>query len=139
MPRPYPSEFRERALELVRAGRTVVDVSATLGIVQSCLYRWKQQDLIDRGVKPASGRAPSAELAAANRRIRELEEENKILRKAAAAIEQVVLPKDRFRLVDELHADGVRIRKACFVLGVSTSGCYEGKSRAPSTRSIRHA
>lgn len=48
MPRPYPSEFRERALELVRAGRTVVDVAATLGIAQSCLYRWKQQDLASR-------------------------------------------------------------------------------------------
>lgn len=35
MPRPYPSEFRERALELVRSGRTVVDVAATLGIAQS--------------------------------------------------------------------------------------------------------
>ncbi len=89
-------------------------------------------------MRPTSGRAPSAELAAANRRIRELEEENKILRKAAAAVEQVVPPKDRFRLVDELHADGVRIRKACFALGVSTSGYYEWKSRAPSTRSIRH-
>lgn len=51
MPRPYPSEFRERALELVRLGRTVVDVAATLGIAQSCLYRWKQQDLVDRGKK----------------------------------------------------------------------------------------
>lgn len=139
MPRPYPSEFRERALELVKSGRTVVDVAATLGIAQSCLYRWKQQDLVDRGVRPASGRAPSAELAAANKRVRELEEENKILRKAAAAVEQVVPPKDRFGLVGELHADGVRIRKACFALGVSTSGYYEWKSRAPSTRSIRHA
>ena len=139
MPRPYPSEFRERALELVRSGRTVVDVAATLGIAQSCLYRWKQQDLVDRGLRPPSGRAPSAELTAANRRIRELEEENKILRRAAAAVEQVMPPKERFRLVGELHADGVRIRKACLTLGVSTSGYYEWKSRAPSTRSIRHA
>lgn len=139
MPRPYPSEFRERALELVRSGRAVVDVAAALGIAQSCLYRWKQQDLVDRGLRPSSGRAPSAELAAANRRIRELEEENKILRKAATAVEQVVPPKDRFRLVGELHADGVRVRKACLALGVSTSGFYEWKSRAPSTRSIRHA
>lgn len=107
----------------------MVDVAVTLGIAQSCLYRWKQQDLADRGVKPASGRAPSAELAAANRCIRELEEENTILRNAAAAVEQVVPPKDRFRLVDELHADGVRIRKACFALGVSTSGYDEWKYR----------
>lgn len=122
MPRPYPSEFRERALELVRSGRTVVDVAATLGIAQSCLYRWKQQDLLDRGVRPTSGRAQSAESAAANRRIRELEEESKILREAAAAVEAVVPPIDRFRLVGELHADGVRVRKACYALGVSTSG-----------------
>ncbi|MFS0792874.1 transposase [Microbacterium sp. 1P10AE] len=139
MPRPYPSVFRERALKLLRAGRTVADAAVTLGIAQSCLYRWKQQDLIDRGMKPAIGHAPSAELAAANRRIRELEEENKILRKAVAAVEQVVLPKDRFRLVDELHPDGVRIRKACCALGVSTSEYYDWRSRAPATRSIRHA
>ncbi|WP_353477559.1 transposase [Microbacterium sp. zg-YB36] len=118
MPRPYPSEFRERALELVRSGRTVVDVAATLGIAQPCLYRWKQQDFVDRGMRPPSGRASSAELTAANRRIRELEEENKILRRAVAAVEQVVPPKDRFRLVGELHADGVRSRKACLALGV---------------------
>lgn len=131
MPRPYPSEFRERALELVRSGRSVVDVAAALGIAQSCLYRWKQQDLVDRGLKPATGRATSAELAAANRRIRELEEENKILRKAAAAVDQVVPPTERFRLVGELHADGVRIRKACLALGVSTSGYYECTSGSP--------
>jgi putative transposase len=139
MPKPYPSEFRERALELVRSGRAVVDVAAALGIAQSCLYRWKQQDLIDRGLKSSTGRVASAELSAAHRRIRELEEENKILRKAAAAVEQVVPPKARFRLVDELHADGVRVRRACLAMGVSTSGYYEWKSRSPSIRSIRHA
>lgn len=35
MPRPYPSEFRERALELVRSGRTVVDVAAALGMARA--------------------------------------------------------------------------------------------------------
>lgn len=47
-------------------------------------------------------------------------------------------PKERFRFVAELHADGVRVRQACYALGVSTSG-YEQKTRAPSARSIRHA
>ena len=50
MPRQYSTEFRERALELVRSGGTVVDVPAMLGIAQLCLYRWKQQDLIGRGM-----------------------------------------------------------------------------------------
>ena len=136
MPRPYPPEFRQRALDLVRSGRPIPEVAELLGIAESCLYRWKRQDLVDRGLKPA---AESAELVAARRKIRALEEENKILRKAAAAVEQVVPPKERFRLVAELNADGVRVRQACCSLGVSTSGFYEWKSRAPSARSVRHA
>lgn len=32
MPRPYPTEFRERALELLRSGRTVVETAELLGI-----------------------------------------------------------------------------------------------------------
>lgn len=139
MPRPYPAEFRERALELVRSGRTVVETAELLGIAQSCLYRWKQLDLVDRGLKPDSARVESRTLAVAKARIRDLEEEVKILRKAAEAVEQVVPPKERFRLVDELHADGVRVRRACQALGVSTSGYYEWRGRAPSARSIRHA
>ena len=139
MPRPYPPEFRQRALDLVRSGRPVPEVGRLLGVAESCLYRWKRQDLVDRGLKPGTGQAESAELAAARKKIRDLEEENKILRMAAAAVEEVVPPKERFRLVAELHGDGVRVRQACYALGVSTSGYYEWKSRAPSARSIRHA
>ena len=105
MPRPYPPEFRQRALDLVRSGRSVPEVAELPGIVESCLYRWKRQDLIDRGLKPGTSRAESAELAAARQKIRDLEEENKILRKAAAAVEQAVPPKDRYRRVAELHGD----------------------------------
>jgi transposase-like protein len=139
MPRPYPPEFRQRALDLVRSGRPVPEVAGLVGIAESCLYRWKRQDLIDPGLKPGTSQAESAELAAARQRIRDLEEENKILRKAAAAVEEVVPPKERYRLVAELHADGVRVRQACYALGVSRSGYYEWKTRAPSARPVRHA
>ena len=63
----------------------------------------------------------------------------KILRKAAAAVEAVVPPKDRYRLVAELHGDGVRIRRSCHALAVSRSGYYAWAARAPSLRAIRHA
>jgi transposase InsO family protein len=53
MPRPYPPEFRQRALDLVRSGRSIPEVAGLLGIAQPYLYRWKQQDLIDRGLKAA--------------------------------------------------------------------------------------
>jgi transposase-like protein len=139
VPKPYPPAFRRQALDLVASGRTARDVAASLGIAESCLYRWKSRELIDRGLKAGIGTRESTELAAARRRIRDLEDEVKILRKAAAAVEEVVPPKVRFRLVAELAADGVRVEHACLTLGVSRSGYYEAKSRAPSARAIRHA
>ena len=30
MPRPYPPEFRQRALDLVRSGRSVAEVTTTI-------------------------------------------------------------------------------------------------------------
>jgi hypothetical protein len=57
------------------------------------LYGWKSRDLIDRGLKPGTGTSESAELAAAERRIRELEDVVKILRKAAAAVETRCCPQ----------------------------------------------
>ena len=112
MPRPYPPEFRQRALNRVRSGRSVPEVSQLLGIAESCLYRGKKQDLVDRGLESGTSRAESAELVAARQKIRDLEEENKILRKAAAAVREVVPPKERYRLVAELHGEGVRVRQA---------------------------
>jgi transposase-like protein len=117
--RPCPPVFRQRALDLVASGRPV---PRSPGCSESCLYRWKKQDRVDRGLEPGTSRAESAELVAARQKIRDLEEEVKILRKAAAAVEQVVPPKDRCRLVAELHGDGAPLRRACYALGVSASG-----------------
>ena len=73
MPRTYDPEFRRRVVELVRAGRPVRVVAAELGLAQATVYRWKAQDLIDRGVKPGLSTIEQGELAAARRRIQELE------------------------------------------------------------------
>jgi putative transposase len=45
----------------------------------------------------------------------------------------------RFRLVQELAADGVPVAVACRVLRVSTSGYYEWRGRAPSARALADA
>ncbi|MGW2309048.1 transposase [Actinomadura luteofluorescens] len=89
MPKPYPPEFRRKALDLLESGRNVRDVAAALGIAESCLHRWRSRDLIERGLKaPSAGAVESAALAAATQRIQELENEVKILRKAAAAVKE---------------------------------------------------
>jgi transposase-like protein len=75
-PKPYPPEFRRQAMDLVGSGRTDRNAAASLGIGESCLHGWKSRDMIDRGLRPGITSSESAELAAAHRLTRELEEEN---------------------------------------------------------------
>ncbi len=102
MPKPYPVAFRRQALALFDESRAVRDVAASLEIAESCLHRWRRQQRIDQGLISGVSDADRSELAAAKQRIRDLEEKVTILRKAAAAVEEVVPPKERFRLVAEL-------------------------------------
>jgi transposase-like protein len=52
MPRSYPPEFRRKVLDLIAAGRTVAAISADLGVRGQTIYTWRNQDQVDRGVKP---------------------------------------------------------------------------------------
>lgn len=83
MPRAYPSEFRARAVALVRAGKEQRQTAADLGIHPVTLAKWVKQDRIDRGEIPGTSTSESAELRAARRRIHELETELVIVRQAA--------------------------------------------------------
>ena len=86
MPRKYPEEFRIRAIALVRAGQTVAKTASDLGITPACLHGWVKQDRIDRGEIEGVSRAEFRELRKAKRRIRELEDEVEILRRANAML-----------------------------------------------------
>ena len=46
------------------------------------IYNWRNQDLVDRGLRPGVTTAESAELAAARQRIRELECELAVTKRA---------------------------------------------------------
>ena len=90
----YPSEFKADAVALYRSrpGATIKSVATDLGVNTETLRNW---------IRAADGRRPAshaatrqavptgtpdpvaAELAAARKRIRELEEERAILRRAA--------------------------------------------------------
>ncbi|GAA4551459.1 hypothetical protein GCM10023175_43310 [Pseudonocardia xishanensis] len=91
--RGYPPEFRRKVLDLIEAGRPVVDVARDLGISAQSIYVWRRQDRIDRGLEPGQSSGEQAELAAAKRRIAQLETELAIHRRASELIGKVVPPK----------------------------------------------
>ena len=96
MPAPHPPEFRQRAVELARQGTTPVSrIAKDLGISDSCLRNWMHQ--ADADAKGSSDRLSGSEkkeLAELRRRNRLLEQENEILRRAAAYFaRENVLPK----------------------------------------------
>ncbi|WP_344242597.1 hypothetical protein [Actinocorallia libanotica] len=79
-------------------------------------------DLIEWGLRaPSPAAVESAALARAQARIAELENEVKILRKAAAAVEQVMPQKSGSALVAELAGEGVPVKQGCLALGASKS------------------
>ncbi|WP_405492551.1 transposase [Nocardia sp. NBC_00511] len=74
MPKRYSAEIRCKVLELITTGRTVARVASDLGIAEQTIYNWRRQELIATGQAPLT-RGGLLELAAAQRRIEELERE----------------------------------------------------------------
>ena len=95
MPKPYPREFREDVIRVARnrePGVRIKDIAADFGITESCLTNWLSRADRDDGIKPGSTTTELAELRAAKKRIRLLEQENEVLRRAAAYLSQANLP-----------------------------------------------
>ena len=91
--RGYPAEFRRRVVDLLAAGRKVADVARDLGISEQAVYTWRRQERIDRGLAPGLSTGERTELAAAKRRIRELEAELAVHRRAAELLKEQADPK----------------------------------------------
>lgn len=83
--RTYPPEFRRRILELARSGRSVSDLSREFEVARQSIMNWLKQDDLDTG-KRTDGLTSEEhkELVKLRRRVRELEMEKEILKKAAA-------------------------------------------------------
>ncbi len=67
-------------------------IAADFGISESCLANWLKAADIEDGLKPGTTAADNAELREAKKRIRLLEQENEVLRRAAAYLSQANLP-----------------------------------------------
>lgn len=89
-PSKYPAEFREQAVELVKASdKPLAHVARDLGINDTTLGNWVKADAAERGVPDSTGQVPltaqeRAELARLRRENITLRTEREILKKAAA-------------------------------------------------------
>ena len=96
--RGCPPEFRRRVVELVEAGRRVAELAQELGISEQSIYTWRRQARIDAGLEAGITSTEKAELAAAKKRIRELETELAIHRRATELLKEDSLdPKEPTR------------------------------------------
>jgi transposase len=94
VPRPFPKEFRQDVVAVARKGESPISqVAKDFGISESCLHRWLQAADVEDGVRPGVTAAESAEMRELKKRNRILEQENEILRRAAAFFARDALPK----------------------------------------------
>lgn len=74
--RKYDSEFKQNAIRKMFDGQSVASLSRELGVSEGVLHKWKKE-------RVESSSSAEQELLAVKQRLREVEMENEILKKAA--------------------------------------------------------
>ena len=110
MPKPFPVEFRRDVIAVARSSdASMAQIARDFGISESCLARWlkladREDGLGDRPggqrsdgstapVTPAAAATADQRLKELEKRNRQLEQENEVLRRATAYFARDVLPK----------------------------------------------
>ncbi len=93
MPKPHPKEFRDDVVAVARRGDApLTQIAKDFGISDSCLRNWIRAADVEDSHRPGTTATEAAELRELRRRNRLLEQENEILRRAAAYLSQANLP-----------------------------------------------
>lgn len=95
MPKPYPEEFREDVVRVARSrpdGVTLEQIATDFGVHPMTLSKWLRRADVEDGVKPGVTASEQSENRELRKRLRLLEQENEVLRRAAAYLSQAHLP-----------------------------------------------
>jgi transposase len=93
MPKPYPQEFRDDVVAVARKGQAPLkQIAKDFGISEGCLSNWMKKADVEDGNRPGVTEKQSAEVRELKKRNRLLEQENEVLRRAAAYLSQANLP-----------------------------------------------
>ena len=94
MPKPFPEEFRRDVIAVARLNKdSLAQVARDFGISEATVHNWLKKADIEDGVRPGVTKTESVEMREAKKRIRTLEQENEILRRAAAYFAKYSGPK----------------------------------------------
>jgi len=101
MAKPYPQEFRDNVVRVARnrePGVTLEQIAHDFGIHPMTLSKWIRRADVDAGDKAGVTTTEAADLREARKRIKLLEQENEVLRRAATYLSQANLdPKGSSR------------------------------------------
>jgi transposase len=93
VPKPHPKEFRDDVVAVARKGEApIAEIAKDFGISETCLRNWLAKADVEDGIRPGVTSSDSAEVRELKRRNRLLEQENEVLRRAAAYLSQAHLP-----------------------------------------------
>lgn len=93
MPKPYPIEFRDDVVAVARKGQAPLkQIAKDFGISESCLHNWMKQAEVEDGRRRGVTDDERKELRELKKRNKLLEQENEVLRRAAAYLSQANLP-----------------------------------------------
>jgi transposase len=87
--RSFTPEFKAEVVALARRGdRSIPQISQDMDLVESVIRRWVVQAEVDQGSRPGTTTAEREEVMALGKRVRVLEEQREILKKAARFLAQ---------------------------------------------------
>lgn len=95
MPKPFPQEFRDDVVRVAQnrdVDVTLAQIAKDFGVHVGTLDKWMRQARVEDGDRPGVTASESAELRELRKRNRLLEQENEVLRRAAAYLSQANLP-----------------------------------------------
>lgn len=92
MAKPYPKEFRDDVVRVARQGGVpLTQIAADFGVSEATVHNWLKRADVEDGVRCGVTATESVELRELRRRNRLLEQENEVLRRAAAYLSQANL------------------------------------------------
>jgi len=99
VPKPFPAEFRADVIAVARKGQAPLrQIAKDFGISEACLHRWlKTVDREDGAGRPGPSAATddvAAQLREAHKRIKLLEQEAEVMRRAVGYLSRDANPND---------------------------------------------